>query len=76
MVSLFRHWQVFINFHCNKNVGDSGGGLFLGNVDTHSADRVIVGVVSFGAAAGCELGYPNVYARVTSFLPWIDNHIG
>jgi len=57
---------------CN---GDSGGGLFVGDAYAHSAARIVVGIVSFGAYDGCELGYPVVYTRVTEFLPWIDSHI-
>ena len=36
--------------------------------------RVIVGIVSFGAADGCTLGYPAGFSRVTSFLNWINEH--
>jgi len=32
--------------------------------------------VSFGAAAGCELGYPVGFTRVTSFLSWISENTG
>jgi len=53
--------------------GDSGGGLFIGDAYYHSGERIVVGIVSYGAAAGCELGYPGVYARVTSYIAWIDN---
>jgi len=56
---------------CN---GDSGGGLFVGDTDNHSSDRFVVGIVSFGALAGCELDYPAVYTRVTYYLSWIDTH--
>jgi secreted trypsin-like serine protease len=50
---------------CN---GDSGGGAFVDD-----GGRQVIGIVSYGAAAGCELGYPVVYTRVTSFISWIDN---
>ncbi|EDW17110.1 serine protease 1 [Drosophila mojavensis] len=46
--------------------GDSGGPLVL------EASKVLVGVTSFGAAAGCQLGYPAAFTRVTAFLPWIN----
>nr|XP_022909811.1 brachyurin-like [Onthophagus taurus] len=46
--------------------GDSGGPLVV--------DGVQIGVVSFGAAAGCELGYPSAFTRVTSFLDWISSN--
>jgi secreted trypsin-like serine protease len=53
------------NSVCN---GDSGGPLTIRDGDSNS---VQVGVVSFGSAQGCELGFPDGYARVSSFLPWI-----
>lgn len=54
-------------------LGDSGGGLFIGDAYYHSAARIVVGIVSYGAAVGCELGYPGVYTRVTSYIAWIDS---
>jgi len=51
--------------------GDSGGGLFIGDLYVNDG-RQVIGIVSYGAAAGCELGYPNVFTRVTEYLPWID----
>ncbi|XP_058053419.1 brachyurin-like [Anopheles bellator] len=50
---------------CN---GDSGGPLA---VQDGGASRQ-VGIVSFGSAAGCAIGMPSVYARVTFFLGWIE----
>lgn len=52
-------------------VGDSGGPLVL----TIGTRRVQVGITSFGSASGCTLGIPAVFARVTSFLDWIDNKL-
>lgn len=52
---------------CN---GDSGGPLVLEGSD------VQVGVVSFGHAAGCELGYPVAFARLTSFVDWVKQKTG
>lgn len=49
---------------CN---GDSGGPLTVARAN----NRLLVGVVSFGAAAGCELGHPAGFVRTTSFIPWI-----
>jgi chymotrypsin len=37
---------------------------------------VTVGVTSFGAAAGCTLGYPAVFARVSYFVDWIASKSG
>ncbi|XP_049544354.1 brachyurin-like [Anopheles darlingi] len=47
--------------------GDSGGPLTIQR-DGHT---VQLGVVSFGLALGCELNWPSVFARTTSFLQWI-----
>ncbi|XP_053688653.1 collagenase-like [Sabethes cyaneus] len=52
---------------CN---GDSGGPLVLEN------EHVLVGVVSFGHATGCERGFPGAFARVTSFVDWIKKKTG
>merc|ERR550519_268000 len=50
---------------CN---GDSGGPLnYMGT--TH-------GITSFGASAGCESGHPDSFARVTSYLDWIQEKTG
>ncbi|KAL7014981.1 hypothetical protein ACKWTF_016226 [Chironomus riparius] len=49
--------------------GDSGG-PFTVNVNNST---IIVGVVSFGAERGCQLGYPAGFTRVTSYLKWIDS---
>jgi secreted trypsin-like serine protease len=49
--------------------GDSGGPFtVIANNST-----IIVGVVSFGAETGCQLGYPAGFTRVTSYLSWIDS---
>ncbi|KAL7015112.1 hypothetical protein ACKWTF_016279 [Chironomus riparius] len=54
---------------CN---GDSGGPLTVPRAgDTRP---IQIGVVSFGAAAGCVGTFPNGFARVTSFLTWINNN--
>lgn len=50
---------------CN---GDSGGPL----VTEIDGAYTQIGVVSFAAAAGCELEYPAGFARVTSYLDWIE----
>ncbi|XP_058837322.1 brachyurin-like [Topomyia yanbarensis] len=52
---------------CN---GDSGGPLTVADGDS----SLQVGIVSFGSAAGCSIGMPSVYVRVTHFRQWIvDN---
>ncbi|XP_028156538.1 transmembrane protease serine 3-like [Ostrinia furnacalis] len=47
--------------------GDSGGPLAV----EVSGSRLLVGVTSYGAEAGCAAGFPAAYARVTSFTSWI-----
>nr|ADM35108.1 serine protease 41 [Mamestra configurata] len=48
-------------------IGDSGGPLIL----NRSGTPILIGVVSFVSAAGCQAGLPSAYARVTSFNSWI-----
>ena len=50
--------------------GDSGGPLVTDEGDYNS----IIGVVSWGYMCGLP-GYPAVFARVTSVLPWIESNI-
>lgn len=52
--------------------GDSGGGL---TVDL-SGRKVVVGIVSYGAAVSCTQNYPAVFTRVTSYLDWIEGKTG
>ncbi|XP_053687224.1 brachyurin-like [Sabethes cyaneus] len=50
--------------------GDSGGPLTI----AEGGSSVQVGIVSFGSTAGCSIGMPAVYVRVTHFRQWIvDN---
>lgn len=52
---------------CN---GDSGGPLLS------TVTGELIGVTSFGSAAGCEHGAPTGYSRVTYFRDWIKFHTG
>jgi len=52
--------------------GDSGGPLVFLVGDVYNQ----VGIVSFGSAAGCQLGYPVGFTRVTSYLNWIESSTG
>uniref|UniRef100_A0A1V1FVE8 Putative serine protease 52 n=1 Tax=Reticulitermes speratus TaxID=60591 RepID=A0A1V1FVE8_9NEOP len=47
--------------------GDSGGPLVLEIDGAYNQ----IGIASFGAESGCELGLPAVFTRVTSYLDWI-----
>ncbi|GJQ72122.1 hypothetical protein Trydic_g3217 [Trypoxylus dichotomus] len=47
---------------CN---GDSGGPLY------QNSNRAQLGIVSFGRAGGCAIGWPDVYVRVSSYINWI-----
>lgn len=51
---------------CN---GDSGGPLI------QTSNRAQLGVTSFILSGGCAQGFPDVYARVSSYISWIDSTI-
>ncbi|KAK9694688.1 Trypsin [Popillia japonica] len=51
---------------CN---GDSGGPLL------QASNNAQLGVTSFILAGGCAQGFPDVYARVSSYASWINNAI-
>ncbi|GJQ67474.1 hypothetical protein Trydic_g8310 [Trypoxylus dichotomus] len=51
--------------------GDSGGPLV--RYDEYGV-ATLEGIVSFGAAAGCDLGYPSGFARVSKLLDWIKEN--
>lgn len=53
--------------HCS---GDSGGPLIISEIGVNT----LVGVVSFGAANGCHLGYPSGSMRTAHFVHWIAAH--
>ncbi|XP_031766876.1 brachyurin-like [Galleria mellonella] len=53
---------------CN---GDSGGPLVL----VRNNRNILIGVTSFGSAFGCQANLPAAYARVTSFIDFINQHI-
>merc|ERR1712066_727677 len=56
---------------CN---GDSGGPLNM-KADVKAAGQQWkqVGIVSFGASAGCEVGYPAGFTRTEYYLDWISS---
>uniref|UniRef100_A0A2A4J7U7 Peptidase S1 domain-containing protein n=1 Tax=Heliothis virescens TaxID=7102 RepID=A0A2A4J7U7_HELVI len=51
--------------------GDSGGPLVV----TSNNRRILVGVTSFGSGSGCQVGAPAAYARVTSYISWINQRL-
>merc|ERR1719192_3050859 len=54
---------------CN---GDSGGPLnMMGSMKGAGDKWKQVGVVSFGASAGCEVGYPAGFTRTEYYLDWV-----
>jgi secreted trypsin-like serine protease len=65
--------RVTFQYICLALQGDSGGPLVYQEDDGIYTG---VGIVSFGAAAGCQLGYPVVFTRLTSFLSWISTNTG
>lgn len=48
--------------------GDSGGPL----IKTYSGEVRQIGIVSFGRK--CAKGYPDVYTKISSFIPWIRDN--
>ncbi|XP_015429021.1 PREDICTED: chymotrypsin-1-like [Dufourea novaeangliae] len=64
------HWNVQASQVCTFTKsgegachGDSGGPLVGGGIQ--------IGIVSFGRP--CGIGYPDVFTRVSSFVPWIQS---
>ncbi|XP_059472528.1 brachyurin-like isoform X2 [Neocloeon triangulifer] len=55
-------------------LGDSGGPLVV--FDSEFGETVQVGLVSFGAAQGCTVGFPTVFTRLTSYIQWIADNGG
>lgn len=51
--------------------GDSGGPLTI----NAQGEDILIGISSFVAYHGCQLGLPSVFARVTSFLDWIERFL-
>uniref|UniRef100_A0A2A4JKX6 Peptidase S1 domain-containing protein n=1 Tax=Heliothis virescens TaxID=7102 RepID=A0A2A4JKX6_HELVI len=51
--------------------GDSGGPLVL----NRNGFPTLIGVTSFVAKDGCQLGHPSAFARVTSFMSFIQQYL-
>ncbi|XP_063538437.1 brachyurin-like [Cydia strobilella] len=73
----FGHW-ILDSTLCTNGIGgvgicggDSGGPLVVNS----NGQNILVGISSFVAAAGCQLGHPSAFARVTSFYSFIVSHL-
>lgn len=62
----FKHLIIYFGIF---RQGDSGGPF---TVPDNLSRPVIIGLTSFGISLGCELGYPSVFTRITSYLDWIS----
>ncbi|CAH0406932.1 unnamed protein product [Chilo suppressalis] len=51
--------------------GDSGGPLIV----IRHGQPVLIGVSSFVARDGCELGFPSAFARVSTYINWIRQRL-
>ncbi|KAH8371573.1 hypothetical protein KR093_008092, partial [Drosophila rubida] len=51
--------------------GDSGGPLVYKENNTN----YLIGITSFGLSMGCEIGFPSIFTRMTSYLDWIRQHV-
>ncbi|KAJ8719670.1 hypothetical protein PYW08_011845 [Mythimna loreyi] len=51
--------------------GDSGGPLTV----NRGGRPILIGITSFGSARGCQVGSPAAFARVTSFISWINGQL-
>lgn len=50
--------------------GDSGGAFTF---EEEPGVHTQLGIVSFGAAKGCELKLPTAYTRLASFLDFVED---
>jgi secreted trypsin-like serine protease len=65
--------RVIFQYSCVLLQGDNGGpSVYLESDGTYTQ----VGIVSFVSAAGCQLGHPAGFTRVTSYLSWIESNTG
>ncbi|CAH0625519.1 unnamed protein product [Chrysodeixis includens] len=51
--------------------GDSGGPLVV----NRNNRPILIGVTSFGSDRGCQVGAPAAFARVTSYVSWINSRL-
>lgn len=56
--------------------GDSGGPLMLPQISSDGLTFYfnLIGIVSYGYECA-RPGFPGVYTRIATFIPWIENHL-
>jgi secreted trypsin-like serine protease len=64
---------TFHNFTCLVLQGDNGGPLVYREKDGVYTQ---VGIGTFLAVVGCQIGHPASFTRVTSYLSWISAKTG
>ncbi|XP_017484101.1 PREDICTED: venom protease-like [Rhagoletis zephyria] len=78
--SVFQHIAFTDRFICAGNSyvdacqGDSGGPLMMPMLENGAYHYYILGLVSYGYECA-RAGFPGVYTRVASYLPWIRSHM-
>lgn len=55
--------------------GDYGGPLIMRRYPRTNNQDLLIGLVSFTAAAGCQAGLPTGYTRVNSHIVWISSQL-
>ncbi|KOB67184.1 Serine protease 13 [Operophtera brumata] len=63
--------QVITNAVCQQTYG--AGSVVASTICTSGSGGI--GVTSFGSAWGCQIGLPAAFARVTSFVTWIQQRL-
>lgn len=51
-------------------LGDNGGPA----VATLNEPNTLIGIVSFGSGAGCQVGHEQGYTKVLKFIDWIEDN--
>ncbi|XP_053955771.1 venom serine protease Bi-VSP-like [Anastrepha ludens] len=78
--SIFQHMVFVDKFICAGNSysdacqGDSGGPLMMPMLEDGVYCYYIIGIVSYGYECA-RVGFPGVYTRLASYMPWILSHM-